>query len=237
VLLAGVYKSPGKASRNADITELLSFRRKSILAGDLNAKHPFWNSRVSNPSGEKLLELFDMNEFEISAPQYPTNYSHAGNGDVLDTVVHKNIRLSDVIVSDILDSDHLPIVFHILEHVKIRNLSEPIEKYTDWDRFQSLASELISSQAKINSGVAADKAARNFTASVASAYRLPTNKVTLSDINNDLPGLDRLLKHKERLRKLWQETRDPACKTAVNWATKSIRKMTRKRRLNGGKLK
>jgi hypothetical protein len=139
---------------------------------------------------------------------------------MLDIVLHKNIKVSDVIVSNILDSDHLPIVFHILDHVKIRNLSEPIEKFTDWDRFQSLASELISPQIKIKSGVEADKAACDFKASVASAYGLSTSKVTLSDINNDLPGLDRLLKHKQRLRKLRQETRDPACKTAVNWIIK-----------------
>jgi hypothetical protein len=108
-------------------------------------------------------------------------------------------------VSDILDSVHLPIVFHILDHVKIRNLSEPFEKFTDWGRFQSLASELISPKIEIKSGLEADKAARNFTASIASAYRLSTSKVTLSDMNNDLPGLDRLLKHKQRLRKLWQK--------------------------------
>jgi hypothetical protein len=30
---------------------------------------------------------------------------------------------------------------------------------------------------------------------------------------------------------LWQETRDPACKTAVNWVTKSIRWMTSKKAL------
>jgi hypothetical protein len=124
--------------------------------------------------------------------------------------------VSDVIVSDILDSDHLPVIFHILDHVKIRSLSEPIEKFTDWDWFQSLASELISPRIEINSGVEADKVGCDFT-----AYRLATNKVTLSDINNDIPGLDRLLKHKQRLRKLWQETRDPACKTAVKGVTKS----------------
>jgi hypothetical protein len=93
-----------------------------------------------------------MNEFEISAPQCPTHNSREGNGDVLDIVFHKNIRVSDVIVSDILDSDHLPIVFQILDHVKVRNLSEPIEKFIDWDRFQSLASELISPQIKFNRG-------------------------------------------------------------------------------------
>jgi hypothetical protein len=122
------------------------------LTGDLNAKHPFWNSAVSPPSGEKLMALFDLSELEISAPQCPTHYSPAGNGDMLDIVVHQNIRVSYVTVSDILDSDHLPIIFHILEHVKIRNLSEPIEKFTVWDRFQSLASELIPPRIEINSG-------------------------------------------------------------------------------------
>jgi endonuclease/exonuclease/phosphatase family metal-dependent hydrolase len=128
---------------NADITELLCFRPKSILAGDLNAKNPVWNSTVSNPTGDKLLHLFDVNQFEISAPQCPTHYSPSGNGDVLDIVVHQNIRVSDVIVSDILDSDHLPIYIHILDHVKFRHLSDPIEKFTDWNPFQSFASELI----------------------------------------------------------------------------------------------
>jgi hypothetical protein len=93
---------------------------------------------------------------------------------------------------DIFDSDHLPIIFHILDHVKIRNFSEPIKTFTDRDRFYNLASELISPRKENNSGVEADKEARDFTASVASAYRLATSKVTLSDRNNDIPGLDRL---------------------------------------------
>jgi hypothetical protein len=57
------------------------------------------------------------------------------------------------------------------------------------------------------------------------------------DINNDIPGLDRLLKHKRRLRTLWQETRDPACKTAVNWVKKSIRRIARKEALERWEIK
>jgi hypothetical protein len=41
ILLAAVHKSPGRAWIDADIIELLSLRTKCILAGDLNAKHPF----------------------------------------------------------------------------------------------------------------------------------------------------------------------------------------------------
>jgi hypothetical protein len=227
ILLAAVYKSSGRAWTDADIIELLSFRRKAILA-DLNAKHPFWNSAVSNPSVEKVLKLFDVNEFEISPPQYPTHCSPAGN-DVLDIVVHQNIRLSDVTVSDILDSDHLPIIFHILDHVKTRNLSEPVEKFTHWERFQSLASDLISPRIEIISGEEADKAARDFTASIASAYRLSTSKIKLSTLNNDIPRLECLLKQKRRLRKLWPETRDPACKAAYNRVANSIGRLTRRK--------
>jgi exonuclease III len=110
VLLEVVYKSPGRAWSDADIIELLNFRRKSNLAGNLNAKHPFWNSIISKPSGVKLLNLLHINEFEISAPQCFTHYSPTRNGDVLDIVVHKNVRLPEVIVCDILDSDHIPVI-------------------------------------------------------------------------------------------------------------------------------
>jgi hypothetical protein len=90
-------------------------------------------------------------------------------------------------------------------------------------------------QFQINSSTDADKAACDFAASIASAYRLSTRKITISDRNCDMPGIDRLLEHKKRLRKLWQETQDPACKTALNWVTKTIKRMTRKRHLNDGK--
>jgi hypothetical protein len=74
----------------------VKLQSKFILAGDLNAKHPFWNSAVavSNISDQKCLQLFDVNNCEISAPQYSTSYSAARNRDVLDTVVQNNIGLS-----------------------------------------------------------------------------------------------------------------------------------------------
>jgi hypothetical protein len=158
-------------------------------------------------------------------------YSPAGNGDLLDIVVHRNSRLSNVIVSDIPDSDHLAIVFHILDHVRTTKISETTGKFTNWERYQNLASDLISPRIEIKSGVKADKAARDFTASVASAYRLSTSRLTVSDLNNDLPGLDRLLSYKRRLRKLLLETGDPECKTVLNWVSKSIRRLTRKKAL------
>jgi hypothetical protein len=61
MLLSAVYKSPGYVLTETYITDLLSFRHKSLLAGGLNAKDPFWISVVSNLSGAKLLNLLHIN--------------------------------------------------------------------------------------------------------------------------------------------------------------------------------
>jgi hypothetical protein len=84
------------------------------------------------------LELFDNTDFQILVPLCP-HCTPQGSGDVLDSV-----QLTYVIVSDILDSDHLPFIFHILDHVRSRDFSNCAKEFTDWEQFQSLASELIS---------------------------------------------------------------------------------------------
>jgi hypothetical protein len=50
-----------------------------------------------------------------------------------------------------------------------------------------------------------------------------------------MADLGRLLKHKRKRRKLWQETTDPVCKTAVNWDTRNLRRMAGKEFLKDGK--
>jgi hypothetical protein len=44
-------------------------------------------------------------------------------------------RHHNVIVSDILDSDHLPIIFNILDDFRTTNVSSSLDKFTDWERF------------------------------------------------------------------------------------------------------
>jgi hypothetical protein len=126
MLLAAVYKSPQRLWSDTDITELLGFRNKSILAGDLNAKHPVWISKVSYPSGLKLLESFHCSKLRHFTPTMLYTVHTYGRSDVLDIVVNQNVRLSEVIVTDILDSDHLPIMFSILDHVRMRKALDPV---------------------------------------------------------------------------------------------------------------
>jgi hypothetical protein len=137
---------------------------------------------------------------------------------VLDIVVHKNVRLFEVTVSDILDSDYLPIAFHLLDHIRTRILSNPVN--SDWKQFQNLFSELISPRIQINSEEEDEKEASGFTPCIASAYRISTSKITLSDLNKYIPAPENLLKHMQKLRKL-----------VLNWVAKTIRRMTRRKAL------
>jgi hypothetical protein len=135
------------------------------LAGDLNAKYPVWNSQISNRSGTRLLDLQDNSDFQISAPRYPTHYTPSGKGDVLDIVLHRNVRISEVKVLEILESDHLPIQFRMMDHVSTRKISAPVGIHTDWERFQSLASDLVSPKTQIHTCEDAEVTARNFATS------------------------------------------------------------------------
>jgi len=172
----------------------------------------------------KILTLLINNDFQISAPQYPTHYTSRGNRDILDIVIHQNVRLSEITVSDVLDSDCLPIFFNILVHISAREISPRVETLTDWERFRSLASDLIQLRPQLDT-VEAEEAVSTFIASVASAYRLPTRKLTLSDPNSAPSDLDHFLHLKRRLRRLWQETRDAACKTTLHWVTNTVHRM------------
>jgi hypothetical protein len=99
---------------------------------------------------------------------------------------------------------------------------------TEHTHFRSLASDFIHPRLQADTDEEDERAASAFTASIASAYRLAARKLALSNLNNAPLGLDHFLQLKRRLRKLWQETRDPTCKTALNWVTKTIHKMVRR---------
>jgi hypothetical protein len=106
MFLAAVYTSPQRQWSDTNITELPCFGSKFILATDLIAKHPVWDSEVSNPSRLKLLvvHVFISYNFEISTPQCCTHYTPDGRGDVFGIIVHQNARLSEVTVNNVLDS-------------------------------------------------------------------------------------------------------------------------------------
>jgi hypothetical protein len=120
------------------------------------------------------------------------HYTPDSRGDVLDIVEHQNI----------LYSDHLQINFYILDPVRTKEASDPVEKLRGWKLFQSLASEIILSNIQIHSSNKAHKAPRYFADYIASAYRISTRKTTILNRIYEIPDLNRLLKPTRKIGKL-----------------------------------
>lgn len=145
---------------------------------------------------------------------------------MLDIAVHKNVRLSEVIVSEVLDYDHLSLVFHLLHQSASWKISAPYDKFTDWKRFLGLASEVIEPRFKIR--VTCGKKPIKQTATLLLLYFWHSGYRTAKLRSWNLVAIYlawKMLAHKRSLRKLWPVAWDPACKTAVNWAAKTIRRM------------
>jgi len=83
------------------------------------------------------LPSYPLTSDSISEPQYPTHYTPQGNGNVIGIKVHRSVLLSDVTVSDVLDSDHILIFFHILNHVSARDISTLLKPTQNGSGFEA----------------------------------------------------------------------------------------------------
>ena len=84
-----------------------------MIAGDLNAKHVDWNSRLSKRLGKLLRDYADENSCLIFGPDSPTTnpYNPSVTQDVLDVVITKNLSFPVYLTSySALSSDHLPVL-------------------------------------------------------------------------------------------------------------------------------
>ena len=86
--------------------------QKFIAAGDYNAKHTYWGSRLISPRGNQLYNTITANNFDVVSSGEPTYWPTDFNKlpDLIDFSVIKNIKRDQVLVSSSYDltSDHSP---------------------------------------------------------------------------------------------------------------------------------
>ena len=115
---------------------------KVILGGDLNAKHPAWNSYTENAAGLTIYEHTKRRlDIQIKGPTEPTR-RQSSSEDVVDIFVHKNVRTNNKLeVIMALNSDHLPVV-QIMDEKQSIELPTNIKKH-DWKKFKQLTGEIM----------------------------------------------------------------------------------------------
>ncbi|GBP94375.1 Nucleic-acid-binding protein from transposon X-element [Eumeta japonica] len=142
--LFAAYRPPVTRFCSSDIRTIFEDHTPTILAGDLNAKHTVWDSRVVSPAGRQLLQDAEDYGYEVLGPDTP---SHVPTGprfgaDVLDVVLCH--RLPFPIHVEVLysaDTQHLPILITLSTTAHLTP-ARPQTHRTNWSAYQHALEEL-----------------------------------------------------------------------------------------------
>ncbi|CAG4998797.1 unnamed protein product [Parnassius apollo] len=93
------YRPPGTPFCSSDVRTVMEGETPTIIAGDLNAKHPAWGSRVINPPGHELYEDAERYSYDVLGPEEPTHVptDPRKRPDVLDIVLSRNVNYPIVV--------------------------------------------------------------------------------------------------------------------------------------------
>lgn len=224
--LFAVYCRPQSRLVTADIDALLDSPLPTMIAGDLNAKSPAWNSRKVNEKGKVLLKHSIAADFTVVGPADPTHF-YDGNGDVLDIALLSNIGHSvELEAVAELSSDHNPVLIRVGDAIE----SEPPApkhnfRLADWNAFRARLDELTDTT-DITSPTTLDAATEQLTAAIQTAIddSVPLQTTRRCDRFDLPPHLLLAIKDKNRTKRQWQQHRTAFLKAELNRKSRALKK-------------
>jgi hypothetical protein len=233
VKILAVYLSPYRPLIGADLTPCFGGGLPVLMAGDLNVKHVDWNSCMTTRRGKLLRDYADGNTcliFGLDTANIKP-YSPSITPDVLHIVFTQNLSFPVYLTScSALSSDHQPV---LIDTACRSSFLHPPDRpdfiRTDWATFQTHLDDQIPFDPELLNGIAIDTCFENFSGALLKALEASTSKRRpRDDPRPPIPaGNQDEIRLKNRLRRRWQITRDPALKADVNRLQRSV-----SRRLN-----
>ncbi|GFT42744.1 putative RNA-directed DNA polymerase from transposon X-element [Trichonephila clavipes] len=217
--------------------KILNSGNNLIIAGDLNAAHKTWNNTRSNNFGFRLKRIIqNYPNARIVAPYTPTHInsrSRPGVRDsIIDLAVFKNIPFNyDIRVKDDLCSDHLPVILTL--YTNSDTMKIPAQLSTNWENFRFLLKNeplpIPASPSNEHLDVAIGRLGENISEALVatSKPKFKTAPIKLP------PDIRSKIRHRNRVRRILQRSRDPALKnelrTISNEIASDIRHLSRAR--------
>lgn len=203
-----------------------------LVGGDINAKHPHWGCRASNPRGNTLLQIISYKRYKVHSPPDPTYWptSPSKRPDILDIFISNvpNGLYQHTDNFNFLLSDHSA-VLHTL------NASPPIQspkpsltnKNTDWDSFRSQLSNDTNLNIKLKSPEDIEDAITKLNQSI---QRAAWNSIPVSQpsppFSINIPAhIRHVISEKRRARTQWQRTKYPSDKNRLNSLSTQLKRL------------
>ena len=232
--VSAVYCPPRFAISENEFKEFFdTLGDRFLAAGDYNAKHNYWGSRLINPKGKQLYNLLinNPNTLDFSSPGQPTYWpsDHSKIPDLIDFAITKGINRNLITAENKLDlsSDHSPILFCILE--KPLSTESPLHlttHKTNWLKYKKYISAHIHTNYTIECKEHIDDAVTVINDILISAANASTplnpNK-TCSPKYFTNSEIQSLVSEKRRLRRVWQQNRSPEAHLRLKTAERKLK--------------
>ncbi|GFT00452.1 RNA-directed DNA polymerase from mobile element jockey [Trichonephila clavipes] len=209
-----------------DFLKILNSGNNLIIAGDLNTAHKTWNNTRSNNFGFRLKRIIqNYPNARIIAPYTPTHINSRSRPVVRDSItdlaVFKNIPFNyDIRVIDDLCSDHLPVILTLYTNSDTMKIPEQFS--TNWENFRFLLKNkpllIPASPSNEHLDVAIGRLGENISEALvaASKSKFKTAPIKLP------PDIRSKIRHRNRVRRFWQRSRDPALKNELRTISSEI---------------
>lgn len=231
LVISAVYCPPKHAIKKQEFEEFFNMLGpRFIAAGDYNAKHHYWGSRLVTPRGRELLKTMQASNLQHLSTGHPTYWptDRKKVPDLIDFCITKGIARNYMKAEPCFDlsSDHSPIIVTIGTKVIIKPKPPTLcNRKTDWTLFRHMLDEAIDLNISLKTHNDIEEAVEHFNKCIREAAYEAT-PIRNEDNFEDCPILiKRLVEAKRRLRKQWQQTRLPNDKRKLNKATKKLKKL------------
>lgn len=207
-----------------------------LAAGDYNAKHTHWGSRLITPKGRMLFNAISKQNLSVISSGRPTYWPSDRQKipDVIDFGVAKNIPSDFICVEASLElsSDHTPTILTICNPMEtdFQNYL-PARTHVNWLKFKKFLSSHCVENIPLRTPEDVDKALEDFDDHVRLAAKNATITTPIRSFSRIYSAdVDKLLSDKRRIRREWQAHRSPQLKQRLKECTKQLRELLEERR-------
>lgn len=228
IKIISMYNPPDCIPDLETFKQLFSDSINTILLGDLNSKHEEWGCRKRNRNGQHLYDIIDRLNLTLHVPNENTYYpDYAGRlPDILDIMITNMNNPFSSHVHKKLNSDHLPVSFST--NINVSRPPSHRQK-TNWDLYENILKTTGVDLPDLNCTDNIDKAINIITTTIQGAQKDATVKIPITKKYWKLPpNIIADIKMRNKIKKEWTKTLNPATKNKVNYLTKRIKQKCQK---------
>ena len=231
--IISMYNPPDRDLDIEIIKEAMSLNKKTILLGDLNAKHTGLHNNRTNRSGRNLLDLLMHTNISIRNNEEPTHVPYVGEPDRLDLALATPELTPNIGNFTVCDRDaiqgHAPIKINITTKKQVEPTADQPMPYNyeraDWLKFRETINQKLGDDNPIQTQAQLDGVIKKLVAAIKEAADNCIPRCQKQTYSAKLPNwIGVHIRNRHAARREHQRQRNAMTRIRYNAATREVAK-------------